>query len=278
MNTRDTLTPPATTPVAGTSRPHESAALHVSGEARYTDDLPELRGTLHAALGLSPVAHGRLLSVDRAALLAMPGVVDVLTAEDIPGENNCGPLLHDDPILAAGEVRYVGQPVFAIIASSRELARRAAALAGQALKIEPLPAVLTALEAHAAGQYVVPPMHLTRTTEAHALAQAPQRLQGSWSVGGQEQFYLEGQISYALPQENRGLLVHCSTQHPSEMQQLISHALGWASHQVQVQCRRMGGGFGGKESQSALFACVAAVAAMRLGRPVKLRVDRDDDF
>src|SRR5574343_937374 len=129
MNTRDTLTPPATTPVAGTSRPHESAALHVSGEARYTDDLPELRGTLQAALGLSPIAHGRLLGVDRAALLAMPGVIDVLTAEDIPGENNCGPLLHDDPILAHETLRYVGQPVFAVIATDRHLARRAAAQA-----------------------------------------------------------------------------------------------------------------------------------------------------
>jgi len=262
----------------GRSHAHESAALHVSGEAIYTDDIPEAQGTLHAALGLSPIAHGRIVSIDLALLRAQPGVQLVLTAEDIPGENNCGPLLHDDPILAAGEVRYVGQPVFAIIASSRELARRAAALTSQALKIEPLPAVLTALEAHAAGQYVVPPMHLNRGDAAHALAQAPQRLQGSWSVGGQEQFYLEGQISYALPQENRGLLVHCSTQHPSEMQQLLSHALGWASHQVQVQCRRMGGGFGGKESQSALFACVAGLAANRLRRPVKLRLDRDDDF
>jgi len=262
----------------GRSHAHESAALHVSGEAIYTDDIPEAQGTLHAALGLSPIAHGRIVSIDLALLRAQPGVQLVLTAEDIPGENNCGPLLHDDPILAAGEVRYVGQPVFAIIASSRELTRRAAALTSQALKIEPLPAVLTALEAHAAGQYVVPPMHLNRGDAAHALAQAPQRLQGSWSVGGQEQFYLEGQISYALPQENRGLLVHCSTQHPSEMQQLLSHALGWASHQVQVQCRRMGGGFGGKESQSALFACVAGLAANRLRRPVKLRLDRDDDF
>ncbi|WP_428505681.1 xanthine dehydrogenase molybdopterin binding subunit [Roseateles sp.] len=277
MNTSSAPTPlhPHT---VGRSHAHESAALHVSGEAVYTDDIPEAEGTLHAALGLSPIAHGRIVAIDLALLRAQPGVQLVLTAEDIPSENNCGPLLHDDPILAAGEVRYVGQPVFAIIASSRELARRAAALAGQALKIEPLPAVLTALEAHAAGQYVVPPMHLNRGDAATALAQAPQRLQGSWSVGGQEQFYLEGQISYALPQENRGLLVHCSTQHPSEMQQLLSHALGWASHQVQVQCRRMGGGFGGKESQSALFACVAGLAASRLRRPVKLRLDRDDDF
>ncbi|HLO93440.1 MAG TPA: xanthine dehydrogenase molybdopterin binding subunit [Burkholderiaceae bacterium] len=268
----------AAAPLVGSSRPHESAALHVSGEARYTDDLPELRGTLHAALGLSPVAHGRLLGVDRDALLALPGVVAVLTADDVPGENNCGPLLHDDPILAGEELRYLGQPVFAVIASDRELARRAAAQAARVIRYEALPALLTAGEAHAAGQYVVPPMHLQRGDAAAAMAAAPHRWQGEWSVGGQEQFYLEGQISYALPQEDQGLLLHCSTQHPSEMQQLVAHALAWDSHRVQVQCRRMGGGFGGKESQSALFACVAALAAHRLQRPVKLRLDRDDDF
>jgi xanthine dehydrogenase large subunit len=242
----------------GTSRAHESAHLHVSGEARYIDDIAEAQGTLHAALGLSPVAHGRLLDVDIALIQRQPGVVAVLTAADIPGENNCGPLLHDDPILADGELRYLGQPVFVVIATERELARRAAALAAQAVRHEPLPAVLTAREAHALGQYVIPPMHLTRGEPAAALAAAPHRLAGEWAVGGQEQFYLEGQISYALPQEDRGMLIHCSTQHPSEMQQLVAHALAWQAHQVQVQCRRMGGGFGGKESQSALFACVAA--------------------
>lgn len=270
--------PQAALAQVGVSRPHESAALHVSGEARYTDDIPEAQGTLHAALGLSPLAHGRLLGVDLELLRRQPGVVAVLTAADLPGENNCGPLVHDDPILAEGELKYLGQPVFAVIATDRELARRACALARQAIRAEPLPPILTAREAHAAGQYVVPPMHLTRGEPAAALASAPQRLEGEWSVGGQEQFYLEGQISYALPQEGQSLLLHCSTQHPSEMQLLLAHALGWSAHQVQVQCRRMGGGFGGKESQSALFACVAAVAATRLGRPVKLRVDRDDDF
>jgi xanthine dehydrogenase large subunit len=262
----------------GKNIPHESAALHVSGEATYIDDIGEAQGTLHAALGLSPVAHGRLLSIDLELLRRQPGVVAVLTAADIPAENNCGPLAHDDPVLAAEELRYLGQPVFAVIATDRELARRAAALAKAALKVEALPPVLTALRGHAIQQYVVPPMHLKRGDAGKALAHAPHRLKGEWSVGGQEQFYLEGQISYALPQEQRGMLVHCSTQHPSEMQQLIAHMLGWSAHQVQVQCRRMGGGFGGKESQSAPFACVAALAAHRLQRPVKLRVDRDDDF
>ncbi len=262
----------------GISRPHESAHLHVAGRATYVDDIAEVDGTLHAALGLSPLAHGRLKRIDVERVRAQPGVVAVLTAADIPGMNDCGPIVHDDPILVDRELMYLGQPVFAVIATTRDLARRAAALARDVIDAEPLPAVLTAREAHAARQYVVPPMQLARGDAHAALAAAPHRLRGSFSLGGQEQFYLEGQISCAIPQEDRTLLVHCSTQHPSEMQHVVAQALGWRSHQVQVQCRRMGGGFGGKESQSALFACVASVAAARLQRPVKLRLDRDDDF
>ncbi len=263
----------------GISRPHESAHLHVAGEATYIDDITELSGTLHAALGLSPLAHGRLLAIDVAALRALPGVVAVFTAADIPGHNDCGPIVHgDDPILASDTVHYLGQPMFAVIAADRRVARRIAARAKEFVSIESLPALLTAREAHAAKAYVVPPMHLARGDAAAAIAKAPHRFKDSLSVGGQEQFYLEGQISYAIPLEDDGLLVHCSTQHPSEMQHLVAHALGLASHHVQVQCRRMGGGFGGKESQSALFACVAALAASKLGVPVKLRLDRDDDF
>ncbi len=265
----------------GNSRPHESAHLHVAGAAPYTDDVPELTGTLHAALGLSPVAHGVIESLDLDRVRALPGVVDVFSAKDIPGTNDCGSLVHDDPILAGevgGTLRYLGQPVFAVIATTRGAARRAAALAKQVVHARVLPAVLTPRAANAAQQYVVPPMHLSRGDAATALAQAPHRLRTQFDVGGQEQFYLEGQISYALPQEDGGMKVLCSTQHPSEMQHLVAHALHRPAHAVQVECRRMGGGFGGKESQSALFACVAAIAAVRNRRPVKLRVDRDDDF
>ena len=279
------LQPPAAEPDAagmGARRPHESAHLHVAGAASYVDDLPELAGTLHAALGLSPVAHGRLVAMSLDAIRAMPDVVDVFAAVDIPGPNDCGPILHDDPILADGTVRYVGQPVFAVIARTRGAARRAAACARDVLEIEPLPATLSPRDAHARAEYVIPPIHLVRETSAGgaqaALATAPHRLAGRLEVGGQEQFYLEGQISYAIPTEDDGMRVHCSTQHPSEMQHLVAHALGLQSHHVHVECRRMGGGFGGKESQSALFACVAALGAKRLGRPVKLRLDRDDDF
>jgi xanthine dehydrogenase large subunit len=262
----------------GVSRPHESAHLHVAGSAPYVDDLPELAGTLHAALGLSPVAHGRLLAIDIGRIAALPGVVAVLTASDIPGPNDCGPVIHDDPILADGIVHYLGQPVFAVIAETRDQARRAAAEAKAAIRVEPLPALLTPVEAHAAQSYVLPPMHLARGRARAAIDAAPHRLADTLEVGGQEQFYLEGQISYAIPREDDGMLVHCSTQHPSEMQHLVAHCLNLHSHHVQVECRRMGGGFGGKESQSALFACVAAIAARKLNRPVKLRLDRDDDF
>ncbi|MGV2288937.1 xanthine dehydrogenase molybdopterin binding subunit [Trinickia sp. YCB016] len=264
----------------GTPLPHESAALHVSGEAVYTDDIPELVGTLHVALGLSRHAHARIASLDLSAVLNAPGVVAVLTAADIPGENNCGPVLHDDPILADSTVLYLGQPVFAVVAETHELARRAASLAksDEVVRYEPLEPVLSVADAKAKKQYVLPPLHLTRGTPAAKIASAPHRVARTFEVGGQEQFYLEGQVAYAVPKEMDGMLVYSSTQHPSEMQQVVAHMLGWPTHNVICECRRMGGGFGGKESQSALFACVAALAAQRLHRPVKLRADRDDDF
>ena len=266
----------------GAAVPHESAALHVSGEAAYIDDLPEWTATLHAALGLAPVAAGRLIAIDVDALRREPGVVAVLTAADVPGVNDCGAILDDEPILADGTVRYRGQPLFAILADDRDTARRVAARAPDFVTIEATTPVLTALEAHAQQRYVVPPMHLVRESAAgstrRALDAAPHRLQDALAIGGQEQFYLEGQISYAIPLERGGMRVLCSTQHPTEMQHAVAHALGLASHDVQVECRRMGGGFGGKESQSAPFACIAAIGARVTGRPVKLRLDRDDDF
>ena len=256
--------------------PHESAHLHVSGEAVYIDDIPELNGTLYAALGLSERAHANVMAMDLSQVHAAPGVVAVLTARDIPGRNDCGPIIHDDPILADGVVQYVGQPMFAVIADTVFAARRAARLAR--IKYDDLPAVMSPQAAKAQQSFVLPPIHRVRGDSAAALAAAPRRLKGTFSVGGQEQFYLEGQISYAVPKENAGMHVWCSTQHPTEMQHMVAHALNLQSNQVVVEVRRMGGGFGGKESQSALFACVAAVAARQLNRPVKLRLDRDDDM
>ncbi|WP_426208072.1 xanthine dehydrogenase molybdopterin binding subunit [Massilia sp. TWP1-3-3] len=260
----------------GVPRAHESAALHVLGQATYTDDIAELRGTLHAALGLSSKAHAKILAIDLAAVRASEGVVAVFTCEDIPGTNDCGPIIHDDPILADGLVMYVGQPIFIVVADTHDHARRAARRA--LVTYDELPAILTPQAARAAKSYVLPPMHLARGNYQDAFEKAPHTLKGELYVGGQEQFYLEGQISYAIPKEDKGMLVLCSTQHPSEMQHVVAHALGVHSHHIVVECRRMGGGFGGKESQSALWAAASAIAAARLLRPVKLRADRDDDM
>ncbi|WP_454763413.1 xanthine dehydrogenase molybdopterin binding subunit [Cupriavidus campinensis] len=265
-----------TSPQVGISRPHESAHLHVAGTATYTDDIPELAGTLHAALGMSARAHARLRSVSLDKVRAAPGVVAVLTVDDIPGVNDCGPIIHDDPILARDEVQFIGQPIFVVVASSHNAARRAARLAE--IGYEDLPPVLSPEAAHAAGSYVLPPMHLTRGAPRRHIDGAAHRDHGQIRLGGQEQFYLEGQIAYAAPRENDGMHVWCSTQHPTEMQHAVAHMLGWHAHQVLVECRRMGGGFGGKESQSAIFACCAALAAWKLLCPVKLRPDRDDDM
>jgi xanthine dehydrogenase large subunit len=260
----------------GVARPHESAALHVLGQANYTDDVPEVRGTLHAALGLSSKPHAKITAIDLAPVRASRGVVAVLTAADIPGTNDCGPIIHDDPIFADGLVQYVGQPMFIVIADTHDNARRAARQAQ--VTYEELPAILTPQAARAAQSYVLPPMRLQRGDAETAFARAPHKVQGELHVGGQEQFYLEGQIAYAIPKEDNGMQVLCSTQHPSEMQHVVAHALGLHSHHVTVECRRMGGGFGGKESQSALWAAAAAIAAAKLKRPVKLRADRDDDM
>ena len=261
---------------ASRSTPHESAHLHVSGEATYIDDIAEVAGTVHAALGTSEKAHARVLSMDLERVRDSDGVIAVLTAADIPGVNDCGPITHDDPVLADGLVQYIGQPLFAVFAHSHDQARRAARKA--TVEYEELPAVLTPVEAHQQKSYVVPPMRLTRGDAAATIASAPHSLRGKLDVGGQEHFYLEGQISYVIPTEDNGFRVHCSTQHPTEMQSVLCHLLNLRSHQVVVEMRRMGGGFGGKESQSALFCCVAALGASKLKRPVKLRLDRDDDM
>ena len=260
----------------GKPHPHESAVLHVCGTANYTDDLPELQGTLHAALGLSSQAHAKMSAINLDAVRTAEGVVAVLTAKDFPGTNECGPIIKDDPILADDVVQYVGQPVFVVVAHSHDQARRAARLAK--IEYENLTPILHPRAARDAESYVLPPMSLSRGDAQKALEKAPNRIQGSWQVGGQEQFYLEGQIAYAIPKEANGMSVMCSTQHPSEMQHIVAHALAIPSHNVQVECRRMGGGFGGKESQSGLWAAVAALCAFQLKRPVKLRADRDDDM
>ena len=273
MNAR--MSPSGATPV-GRSVPHESAPLHVSGKAQYIDDLPEMAGTLHAAPGLSTCARGRIRAMDLSAVRAYPGVRCVLTAADIPGENNCGPILHDDPIITGDLVEFYGQVIFVVAAETREAARQAARLARVEYAAEP--PILDMDSAIAAESWVLPPFVMTRGAVEQAFENAPHRLSGAARLGGQEHFYLEGQISCAVPRESDTIHVFCSTQHPTEMQQMVAHALGWRSHQVSVECRRMGGGFGGKESQSAQWACLAALLAVKTGHPVKLRLDRDDDM
>lgn len=260
----------------GVDRAHESAVLHVLGQARYTDDIPEAHGTLHAALGLSTRAHAKITSIDLSQVISAPGVIRVFTAQDIPGANECGPIIHDDPILAQDTVQYVGQPIFIVVATSHTAARKATRFA--VIEYSDLPALLTPHDAHAAQSYVLKPIAIKKGEVEAALRNAPFIAKGEFELGGQEQFYLEGQIAYALPQEGGSLLVHSSTQHPTEMQHVVAHAIGLPSHQVEVSCRRMGGGFGGKESQSALWAASSAIAAQILQRPVKLRADRDDDM
>ena len=260
----------------GTSVPHESAALHVTGDATYVDDIPELAGTCYIALGLSEQAHANIRSIDLDAVKSAPQVIAVITADDIPGNNDCGPIIADDPILADGLVQYVGQPIFAVVADSQTAARKAAKLAK--IDYEVLPAVLDIASGKKQQSWVLPPMKLHRGNAESEIAQAQHKMQGEFSVGGQEQFYLEGQISYVAPKEDGCFHLWCSTQHPTEMQQVVAHTLDIDFNQVLVEMRRMGGGFGGKESQSAIFACIASVAAYRLKRPVKLRLDRDDDM
>ena len=262
--------------IAGESIAHESAVLHVAGEASYVDDIPELAGTAFIALGGSEQAHANILAMNLEAVRAAPGVIDVITAADIPGSNDCGPIIADDPILADGLVQYFGQPVFAVIASSFNAARKAVKLAK--IDYEALPAILDVVEGKRQQSWVLPPMRLRRGDADAALKKSAHRRKGEISIGGQEQFYLEGQISYAAPKEDGCIHLWCSTQHPTEMQHVVAHALGLDFNQVVVEMRRMGGGFGGKESQSAIFACIASVAAQRLGRPIKLRLDRDDDM
>jgi xanthine dehydrogenase large subunit len=253
---------------------HDSAAKHVRGDAQYIDDILEPVGTLHGALGLTDRAHARILKLDLDAVRNAAGVVAVLTGADVPGHNDISPTgRHDEPILAEGVVQFHGQPVFAVIAETRDQARRAARLA--TIAYEDLPFVVDVADATKA---VTPGMSLKRGDAKKALRAAKHRVAGALRMGGQEHFYLESHIALAIPGEDGDVTIHSSTQHPSEVQHMVAHALGVASNAVTVEIRRMGGGFGGKETQGNQFAAIAAIAATKLGRAVKIRPDRDDDM
>ena len=261
----------------GLALAHDSAARHVQGSAAYVDDLPEPAGTLHVAPGhAGAAARGPIRSIDLDAVRASPGVVAVLTADDVPGANDCSPAFGDDPILAAGEILFHGQVVFAVVAANRDAARRAARQAR--IEVEARAPRVTVDDGLADGGEVLPPYEFRRGDPAAAIAAAPDRLTGTVRIGGQEHFYLEGQAALAVPGEDDEMRVHSSTQHPAEVQHLVARMLGAPDAAVVCECRRMGGAFGGKESQAAQWACLAALAAHVTGRPAKVRLDRDDDM
>jgi xanthine dehydrogenase large subunit len=265
-------------PAAAIGEPlaHDSAELHVAGEARYVDDFPEPAGTLYGALGLAAETHARILALDLEPVRRAAGVRAVVAAGDIPGANNIGPVIADEPVFAADRVLYHGQPIFAVAAETVEAARRAARLAR--VRYEPLEPVLTVDAALEKQQFVLPSLRVERGEAREALSRAAHRLAGRLRCGGQEHFYLEGQIALAVPGERGEMHVWSSTQHPSEVQHLVAAALGVPDASVTVELRRLGGGFGGKETQAAIFAVAAALLARAAGRPVKLRADRDDDI
>lgn len=258
------------------SLPHEAAHLHITGTARYVDDIPTPANCLHLAFGLSQLAHGRIESIDLSAVHNAKGVLEVLTAQDLPAANDVSAARHDEPLLAVDTVHFVGQPIFIVAATSHALARKAAQLA--VIETTELTPLLTIEEALAArSEFEDPPTYLKGEPEK-AMDKAAHQIDGTINIGGQEHFYLESQAALAFPQEDGDMLVHSSTQHPTEIQHKVAEALGQPFNSVRVEIRRMGGGFGGKESQGNSLACACAIIAARSGRPTKMRYDRDDDM
>ncbi len=260
----------------GKALPHDAAPLHVTGQARYVDDL-SMANALNLAFGLSSVAHGEITGIDLSAVRAAPGVVAVLSAEDFDEMPDCSPSAADEPLLAVGKVHYVGQPVFLVVAESHLAARKAARLGK--VSYRELPALLTVDDALAANsRFEQGPVVWAKGDAARAIEKAPRVVEGSFEVGGQEHFYLEGQVAAAVPQEGGDMVIHSSTQHPTEIQHKVAHALHLPMSAVRVEVRRMGGGFGGKESQGNALAIACAIAARLTGRPCRMRYDRDDDM
>lgn len=260
----------------GAALPHESAVLHVTGRANYVDDLPVPADCIYVATGMSPVAHGRLRHLDLTRVRNAPGVLDVITAADIPGDSDVGAVFPGDPLLVSDEISWLGQPLFAVAATSLAAAKRAIGLAK--IDCETLPPQLDARAALAANEFVLPSRIWSNGDADAAFASARQIIEGELRIRGQEHFYLEGQVSLAIPGDDGGVHVCCSSQHPHEVQELIARVLAVPMHRIQVECRRMGGGFGGKESQAAPLACIAALFAVRLRRAVKYRMPRADDM
>lgn len=261
---------------AGQSVVHESAEKHVAGKAVYVDDMPEYPNQLHIAVGGSAHAHAKIKSIDLTPVKETLGVCDVITVHDVPGHIDIGPVFSGDPVLVETLCEYVGQPIFAVAADTMEIAKAAVTKARIEYEIlEPTLSIEKALE----NKFFVRPTHQhVRGDSAKALKEASCRIQGQQQINGQEHFYLEGQVCSVLPTEDGGMKVYSSTQHPSEVQKLVAEVLGISLNKVQVEIRRMGGGFGGKETQAAPLACIAAIMANKTGRPVKYRMSRSDDM
>lgn len=257
------------------SAPHDSAALFVQGAADYVDDRPFVKGELHVGVVVSPVAHGKIRGVDARAALAVPGVVGVFTAADL-AHNRWGTIFQDQPLLAETEVNFVGEPVAIVAAETRAAMRKARRLV--TLDIEELPAILTIGDARAAGAFIGPAREIACGDAERALAQAPRRISGVLELAGQDHFYLESQASIAYPVDDGRIEVHSSSQHPTEVQHVVAHALGFKFHEVVCVVKRMGGGFGGKESQAAPYAAFAALVAKRTGRAARLVLTKDEDM
>jgi xanthine dehydrogenase large subunit len=254
----------------GKSYPHDSAELHVTGTATYIDDMREPEGTVHVVPGFAKdAACGKILSCDLSAVRAEPGVIAVLTAKDIPAKNDCSPTIGDDPILADGHIEFHGQVIFAVVAETRAAALRARLLAKIEIATETPVVSLRDSKTDLFPEYAFKKSGAKKSTH---------KLKGNLTIGGQEHFYLEGQVAFAMPQEQGGMLVHSSTQHPTEIQHCVAAMLGVPDARITCECRRMGGAFGGKESQAAQWAALTALAAHHTGRPAKCRLDRDDDF
>jgi xanthine dehydrogenase large subunit len=255
---------------------HDSARLHVSGAATYIDDIGAPTGTLHIAIGVADKASGTLRSLDLTAVRAAKGVVAVLTADDIPVKNDIAPAFADEPLFADKEILFHHQAIFAVVAKNRDEARRAARLAK--IDIAETKPAITVEDALATGARVLPDYEFGRGDAAAAIDAAPHKLEGVFRIGGQEHFYLEGQAALAIPGEAREMTVHSSTQDPTEVQHIVARILAVPDAFVTVETRRMGGAFGGKESQACAWAAIAALGALVTGKPCKVRLDRDDDF
>jgi xanthine dehydrogenase large subunit len=256
-------------------RPHDSARKHVTGLADYTDDINEPNGTLHGAIGWSKEAHALIKKMDLSEVWKSEGVITVVTNSDIPGRNDVGPVFDGDPIFPNKKVEFYGQPLFAVAARTTDLARKAVLKAKIIYKI--LIPVVTIKEALKKKTFVLKGKKIQRGNPKNAILKSKNYLKGNFTTGSQEHFYLEGQVAFVIPKEDKDLLVYSSTQHPSETQQIISKMLNQKSNSVTVLVRRIGGGFGGKETNF-LTSSICALLASKTNKPVKLRLDRDDDI